>query len=205
MTTASKTGRKRRGKGVSRGEILVGLVILVLAVWGVYSLSQPPSPTPTTTTQANTTPGGAPDFTLPVVGLNGLTGQKISLSSFRGKVVLLEFMVPWCGHCQIMAPVLEKLYQQYGAQNVVFLSVSSAWPEVPGGPPATVNDISKFIQSYGSTWIYVYDSSNSVFNSYGVNSTPTFFLIDKNGAVARTYQGEVAANTLAADITRLNS
>jgi cytochrome c-type biogenesis protein len=104
-----------------------------------------------------------------------------------------------------MAPVLEKLYQQYGAQNVVFLSVSSAWPEVPGGPPATVNDISKFIQSYGSTWIYVYDSSNSVFNSYGVNSTPTFFLIDKNGAVARTYQGEVAANTLAADITRLNS
>lgn len=207
MKTAPKSVGKRKGRGVSRGEIIIGLVILFFVIWGAYSFSQPSSPLPTTTTlvTSSTPSGGAPDFTLPVVGSNGLTGQKISLSSFRGKVVLLEFMVPWCPHCQSMAPVLEKLYQQYGAQNVVFLTVSGAWPEVQGGPPISANDVSKFIQSYQSTWIYVYDSSNSIFNEYGVNSTPSFFLIDKNGAVATTYQGEVVANTLAADIVRLNS
>lgn len=51
----------------------------------------------------------------------------------------------------------------------------------------------------------MYDSSGSTFNAYGVQATPTFFIIDKNGQVAMTYQGEVAAETLAADLTRLNS
>ena len=186
MPTPSKASRKRRGKGVSRGEIIVGLVILVVVVWAIYSVSQPPPATNT-------------DFTLPVVGPNGLTGQKISLSSFRGKVVLLEFMEPWCSHCQTMAPVLENLYQQYGPQNVVFLTVSGPWNG------ANANDAASFVRDYHSSWIYVYDSSGTTFNAYGVQATPTFFLIDKNGQVARTYQGEVAAETLASDITRLNA
>jgi thiol-disulfide isomerase/thioredoxin len=192
--------KKRKEKGVSSGEIIVGLVILVIAVWGVYSLLQPASPTTTTTSSS-----GAPDFTLPVVGLNGLTGQTVSLSSFRGKVVLLEFMVPWCPHCQNMAPVLQKLYQEYGPQNVVFLTVSGSWPEQAGGPPASASDAAQFIRAYGTTWTFVYDSSNSVFNKYGVNSTPTFFIIDRNGVVANTYQGEVPESTLATELTKLNA
>jgi len=200
MSTRSKKTKKRKEKSVSSGEIIVGLVILVIVVWGVYSLTQPASQTTTTSSSS-----GAPDFTLPVVGLNGLTGQTVSLSSFRGKVVLLEFMVPWCPHCQNMAPVLEKLYQQYGSQNVVFLTVSGAWPQQAGGPPATASDAAQFIRVYGTSWTFVYDSSNSIFNKYGVTATPTFFIIDKNGMVANTYQGEVAENTLAADLSRLNS
>jgi len=201
MSSRSKKTRKRKEKRVSSGEIIVGLVILVIAVWGVYSLTQPSSTQTTTTTSSS----GAPDFALPVVGSNGLTGQTVTLSSFRGKVVLLEFMVPWCPHCQDMAPVLEKLYQQYGSQNVVFLSVSGAWPEQAGGPPASASDAAQFMRVYGASWTFVYDSSNSVFNKYGVTATPTFFIIDKNGMVANTYQGEVAENTLAADLTRLNA
>jgi thiol-disulfide isomerase/thioredoxin len=198
-----KSRRRENGKGVSRVEIIVGLVILFLVVWGGYSLSQP-SP-PSTTTTLTTATSGAPDFTLPVVGPNGLTGEKVSLSSFRGKVVLLEFMVPWCPHCQNMGPVLQNLYKQYGSQNVVFLTVSGAWAQSAGGTPTSPSDVAKFIQTYGSTWTYVYDSSNTVFNNYGVNSTPVFFIIDKNGRVAYTFQGEVAPDTLAADLSRLNA
>ena len=200
MSARSKKMKRKEKKGVSSGEIIVGLVILVIAVWGVYSVLQPASPTTTTTSSS-----GAPDFTLPVVGLNGLTGQTVSLSSFRGKVVLLEFMVPWCPHCQDMAPVLKTLYEQYGSQNVVFLSVAGAWASQPGGPPASAGDTAEFMRTYGASWTFVYDSSNAVFNEYGVNSTPTFFIIGKNGMVANTYTGEVAENTLAADLTRLNT
>jgi cytochrome c-type biogenesis protein len=175
-------------------------VILVIAIWGVYSLTQSGSQTTTTSSSS-----GAPDFSLPVVGPNGLTGKTVSLSSFRGKVVLLEFMMPWCPHCQNMAPVLESLYQQYGSQNVVFLSVSGAWPEQAGGPPATANDAAQFIRVYSASWTFVYDSSGSVFNNYGVTATPTLLIIDKNGMVAKAYPaGEVAESTLAADLTRLN-
>lgn len=189
---ASKRSERTKSKGLGWGWILIGIV-LIIVVWGVYSISQP-SPTPT---QTNT--GGAPDFNLPIVGPNGLTGQKVSLSSFRGKVVLLEFMVPQCSHCQNMAPVLEKLYQQYGSSNVVLLSVSGSWNG------ATAKDAASFIQNYHSSWTYVYDSSGMVFNTYGVTGTPTFFLIDKNGQIVKTYPGETSYETLAADITRINS
>jgi thiol-disulfide isomerase/thioredoxin len=192
MSSRSKHADKRRGKGISLGEKIVGLVILVIVIWAVYSLAQPAPSSPTTTS-------GTPDFTLPVVGPNGLTGQKISLSSFHGKVVFLEFMVPWCSHCQDMAPALEKLYQQYGPQNVVFLSVSGSWSG------ATADDAAKFIRNYHSTWTYVYDSSGTTFNAWGVTATPSFFIIAKNGQVAKSYQGETTVETIAADLTRLNS
>lgn len=201
MSSQSKANSKQRRKGFSRGEKIVGLVILVVAIWAIYSFAQPTLPSNTTTNTPITTTGasGAPDFTLPVVGSNGLTGEKISLSQFKGKVVFLEFMVPWCGHCQNMAPVLESLYKQYGPQNVVFISVSGAWNG------ATADDAAQFIRTYHSDWIYVYDSSGTVFNTYGVTATPTFFLITKNGVVANTYSGEVAFDILAADLTRLVS
>lgn len=199
MSNRSKASKKQRGKGISRGEMIVGLVIVVFAIWAVYSFSQPPQ-TSTTTTPTNTIPSGtAPDFTLPVVTASGLNGQKVSLSSFRGKVVLLEFMEPWCPHCQNMAPVLESLYQQYGAQNVVFLSVAGPWNG------ATADDAAKFIRDYHSSLMYVYDSSGTTFSAYGVTATPTFFIIGKNGQIATTYPGEVSAQTLAADLTRLNT
>jgi protein-disulfide isomerase len=104
--------------------------------------------------------------------------------------VLLEFMEPWCPHCQNMAPVLESLYSQYGKGNVVFISVAGPWDG------ASASDAAKFVSQYGSSWTYVYDSSGTIFSEYGVNSTPTFFVIGTDGSVAGTFTGEQTADTL---------
>lgn len=189
----SKAKGKRERK-FSLGDAVIVGVTLIAIIWLASTFAAPHSQTTTTSEQT----GGAPDFTLPVVDQSGLTGQTVSLSTFRGKVVLLEFMVPWCEHCQKMAPVLERLHEQFG-QNVVILSVSGAWNG------ASANDAAQFIKTYGSTWTYVYDSSNSIFTMYGVNQTPSFFLISKNGQITGTYQGEVPYDTLAADLTRLSA
>ena len=141
-------------------------------------------------TASLTQSGLAPDFTLPVVGPKGETGQTLTLSAFRGKVVLLEFMEPWCPHCQKMAPVLASLYSEYGKQNVVFISVSGPWNG------ATATDAASFISQYGSSWTYVYDSSGTIFSEYGVNSTPTFYVISPNGSVSSTFQGEESTGAL---------
>lgn len=154
-----------------------------------------------TTTTAPVSQWSGLDFTLPIVGPNGLTGQSLSLSSFRGKVILLEFMEPWCPHCQNMAPTLQDLYTKYqNNPNVVFISVAGPW-NGPDGNPASANDAAKFISTYGTGWTYVYDSSGTVMtNEYGVNSTPTFFIISKSGVVFTTFQGEQAENAIAAAI-----
>lgn len=199
----SKRGgsKPKRGKGLSLSEKLAIPLILIISVWAVYSFSQPSHATSTSQLSASTAATsqiGAPDFTLPVVGPNGLTGNTVSLSSFRGRVVLLEFMEPWCPHCQNMEPVLENLYQQYGAHNVVFLTVAGPWQG------ATADDTATFIRDHNSGWVYVYDASGSVFKMYDITGTPTFFIIGKGGSVAADYSGEVPSDTIAADLNRLN-
>ena len=119
----------------------------------------------------------------------------MTLSSFRGKVVFLEFMEPWCPHCQNMAPILDGLYTQYGKGNVVFLTVAGPWNG------ATANDAANFIGKYGSSWIYVYDSSGTIFSEYGVNSTPTFYIIGTDGSVSTSLTGEQTSSTLAGAIS----
>lgn len=139
--------------------------------------------------------GVASGFTLPVVGANGVTGQTVTLSSFQGKVVLLEFLEPWSPHCQSMAPVLNSLYTQYSSGNVVFLTVAGSWQG------ATASDVANFISQYGTSWTYVYDSSGTVFSNYGVNSVPTFYIIGTNGSVASTFVGEQTAAALSGAIS----
>lgn len=186
--------KRHREKRLGLGDKIVIGIVLIVVIGVAYWFSQPPPPPlPTSST--------APDFTLRVVGPNGLTGQQVSLSSFRGKVVLLQFMAPECPHCQSMAPVLVSLYQKYGA-NVVFLSVSGQAPNWFG---ATPTDVANFIHKYGTNWVYVVDSSNSVFNMYGVSSTPTMFIIGKNGDVLNSYVGEITYNTLDPDLARFSA
>ena len=190
----------KKKHGLSKAEKIAIPIILVIAVWAVYSALNPGSPGGSSSLSNSVTTsvsqsGLAPDFTLPVVGPNGLTGQTVTLSSFRGKVVFLEFMEPWCPHCQNMAPILDGLYTQYGKGNVVFLTVAGPWNG------ATANDAANFIGKYGTGWIYVYDSSGTIFSEYGVNSTPTFYIIGTDGSVSTSLTGEQASNTLAGAIS----
>jgi thiol-disulfide isomerase/thioredoxin len=194
----------KKPHGLSKAEKIAIPIIIIIAIWAIYSFVQP-SPNSTTlqvtysTTASPSQSAGAPDFTLSVVGANGLTGQTVTLSSFRGKVVFLEFMEPWCPHCQNMASVLDSLYAKYGSENVVFISVAGPWNG------ATANDAANFIHNYGTSWIYAYDSSGTVFSNYGVNSTPTFFIIGKDGGVASTFSGEQTADTLSSAISAVLS
>ena len=200
----SKNSTKAKGSvkshKLSRSEKIAIPIVIIIAIWVIYSFTQPTSTSTSlqitySTTGSLTQSGGAPDFTLPAVNAGGLTGQTVTLSSFRGRVVLLEFMEPWCPHCQHMAPLLDSLHTQYGNGSVVFISVAGPWNG------ATANDAANFIHNYGTSWVYVYDSSGTVFTNYGVNATPTFFIIGKNGSVLSTFQGEQTSDTLSAAIS----
>lgn len=180
---SSKKPSLRKG-GFSRAEKAAFPIIILIIAWIAYSVMQPAANIHTQATASTTImPGGsyAPDFTLPTVSPSGLTGQSISLSSYRGQVVVLEFMEPWCPHCQSMAPILEQLHQKYS--SVAFLSVAGPWNG------ATANDVARFENQYGTSWVYMYDSSGTIMNTYGVNGTPTFFIINSKGSIVDSLQG----------------
>jgi len=198
--TSKKTSKETSPKhGLSKAEKVAIPIIIIIAVWAVYSFTQPaPSSTKLQVSYSSTgslsQSSSAPDFTLPIVDSSGVTGNTLTLSSFRGKVVLIEFMEPWCPHCQHMAPVLAGLYSQYGSGNVVFISVAGPWNG------ATADDAANFIRNYGTSWVYLYDSSGTVFSEYGVQSTPTFFIIGKDGAISSSFTGEQTSDSLSGAI-----
>jgi peroxiredoxin len=171
--------RKRKGPGAG-SIIIVAAVIVVIIIVGLQ-LFQPQSAAPTTATSS--TPGYvgvgdmAPDFSLRIITEERLTDQSLTLSSFRGKVVLLEFMASRCSACRQMVTAVEDLYKIYGPEGVQFISVAGTY----GG--ATAESTSQFIAEFHSPWTYLLDASNSVFETYGIQATPTFFVISSEGRV----------------------
>ncbi len=120
----------------------------------------------------------APDFTLATS-----TGGSVTLSSLRGSwVVLVEFMDPDCGACQNEAPTLASLYANFSAR-VRFLSVDVDFV----GAADSNAKIASFKSTYGTSWDYMLDTTHAVTNAYGVGSTPTTFILDRNGVVSASF------------------
>jgi peroxiredoxin len=112
-------------------------------------------------------------------------GDSLSLSSFRGKWVLLEFWASWCGPCREENPALRQTYNAFKSKNFEILAVSLDKSRA---------DWLKAIQADGLTWPQVSElngSENSASLTYSVNGIPNNFLIDPSGKiVAKDLRGD---------------
>lgn len=128
-------------------------------------------------------PAKAPDFTQP-----DAEGKPVSLSSFKGKYVLLDFWASWCRPCRAENPNVVKAYNAFKDKNFTVFSVSldqnkAAWQ--------------KAIQQDGLTWTHASDLkfwNNDAAALYGVQSIPANFLIDPEGNIVAQdlREGELA-------------
>jgi thiol-disulfide isomerase/thioredoxin len=183
-----KAPRKEKGLGRGLKLLIIVTVIAVIVIAGVQAF-QPTRPAAPTSATTSPKPGyvgvgdTAPDFSLRIVTEEGLTPQSLSLSSFRGKVVLVEFLVSWCQACRQMEPAVGDLYKIYGPEEVEFLSVAGTY----GG--ATAESTSQFIKEFRSPWAYLLDTTSGVFEMYGIQATPTFFIISREGKVLARIEG----------------
>ena len=113
----------------------------------------------------------------PEISLPNTKDSIVRLSSYRGKVVLIDFWASWCGPCRSANPGVVRLYNKYKAQGFEVFGVSldskkSAWKN------AIAEDHIKYIQVIDQgTW------NLSVADKYGVNQIPTSFLLDKTGKI----------------------
>lgn len=123
----------------------------------------------------------APDFTF-----YDQNGQKHTLSDYKGKVVFLNFWATWCPPCQSEMPDIQKLYEDYGMneEEVVVLGVANPRSEEnPYNQDVTQEEVEAFLAEKGYTYPVVMDTTGEAFQSYGVSSFPTTFMIDRNGNV----------------------
>ncbi len=125
----------------------------------------------------------APDFTVQDINSN-----YFHLYGHSGTPVLLEFMRTTCSHCVNEAPTLASLWTNHQS-HIVMVSISVD----PSGDSTRV--LASFATTYNQPWTWVRDTSGLA-GTYGVNGTPTMFLLDKQGVVRYIFQGEVSLQTL---------
>jgi peroxiredoxin len=112
----------------------------------------------------------APDFSL-----DGLSGRRVELKQFKGKVIFLTFWATWCGPCKEELPSIEALHQQFKGKDLAVLTVSV---DYEGAVP-----VEKYIAKQGYTFYVLIDPKGSVLDLYGVEQIPTTILIDKKGRI----------------------
>ncbi len=112
----------------------------------------------------------APEFSL-----GGLSGRKVELKNFQGKIVFLTFWATWCGPCKEDLPSIEALHRQFKAKDFIVLTVAV---DLEGAIP-----VEKFIAKQGYTFYVLIDRKSEILDLYRVEAIPTTFLIDKKGRI----------------------
>jgi peroxiredoxin len=111
----------------------------------------------------------APDFSLP-----DLTGKKIRLKDFRGKVVFLNFFATWCVPCRLEMPAMEWLYRTYRDKGLAVVAV---------GIRESAKTVRAFTQEMKLSFPALLDMDGSVAYTYSVRPVPATYLIRRDGKI----------------------
>ena len=119
----------------------------------------------------------APDFTL-----NDINGNPLSLSSLRGKYVILDFWGSWCGWCIKGFPEMKNYYNKYKGKFEILgidcRDTEQKWKDA--------------VNKHELPWLHVYNPMNSreVTDNFGINGFPTKIIIGPDGKIVKTIVGE---------------
>lgn len=114
------------------------------------------------------------------------TGKPVSLSDYKGKVVLIDFCTMWCNPCKKGTSALKKWEADYGEEGLVILTIMS---QNADGQPPTANECKEWAKTYGLNSAVLADPLHGVYEAYSSKeyvskkTVPRNVIIDRDGVV----------------------
>jgi cytochrome c biogenesis protein CcmG/thiol:disulfide interchange protein DsbE len=163
--------------------IIYGIVALCLL--GLYLAGRRASSKPKVTASGNL----APDFTL-----TDLDGRKLTLSDYKGKVVLLDFWATWCTPCRAEIPHFVEMQNKYGPQGFQVVGISMDDDAKP---------VREFYQQYKLNYPVAIGDDKLADKFGGVFGLPINFIIDQEGRIHSRHAGATDVTVFDHEISEL--
>ncbi len=143
----------------------------------------------------------APNFSL-----QDLSGKKVSLASYRGKAVLINFWATWCAPCRLETPWLIQLRNKYAPQGFEVIGISAEGDDVTPSNKAAWNKdkqaVEKFVHQEGVSYPMLL-GGDSIAQPYGgVDDLPTSFYVNRKGVVVASQMGITSESEMEANIRK---
>ena len=168
----------------------LNLVVVLAATMGMAVVASPAG-----------LPFGAPPFsaagerkTAPDFALTSANGEAISLSGYRGRVVLLDFWATWCTGCKVEIPWYMEFQNKYSRRGLTSVGAAmddEGWQKVK-----------PYLQEHPINYPIVLGNPGLV-EPYQITSLPVTLLIDRNGKIADTHVGMVDKDRWEREIQQL--
>jgi peroxiredoxin len=143
----------------------IAVVLIILMISGCYGGSRPPR-----------VGSAAPDFTVRDAE------HTVTLSQFKGQVLVLNFWATWCLPCVEEMPSLVRMQQRMQSKAVTVLAVSIDVDE---------SNYRRFLKDHNVNLLTVRDPDQKTNSLYGTSKFPETYIIDRNGVVRRKFIGAV--------------
>lgn len=132
------------------------------------------------------------DFTV-----ENAAGKEVTLYSFIGKPIVLNFWASWCRPCKMELPDFQAAYEKYDGE-IEFVMVN-----LTDGIQETKESATQFIEGEGYTLPFYFDTTQEAAYTYGIYSLPMTFFINAEGEIIAYAQGMIDAETLEKGISMI--
>ena len=112
--------------------------------------------------------------------LNSFSGDKVSLSAAKGKIVLIDFWEVWCGPCIESLPKVEALYQEFHADGLEVYGITH--------DSAQLAPARKLVAKFRISFPVLIGTAETKIN-YKIDALPTYLLIDREGRIIKSTAG----------------
>lgn len=188
---------KNKVKWIIIAVLLVGILVGATALYNKYSEefnmnNQTSMENTSKNEQADNVQGNvAPDFTV-----TDYDGNKVRLSDFKGKPVVLNFWATWCYYCKVEMPDFNEAYKKY--PDVQFLMVNAT-----GTNGETVETAKAYVEQEKYEFPVFFDKEYDALRTYGISSFPMTIFIDEDGNIVSQRIGMLTMEALESEIEKL--